>query len=231
MIHERLLQNLREPRTWSQCNQATRKKLNVFYEQAYLYAKTAQWYLAYVMGLSVELRIAIWNGLGKRCKSENWCHYSPVLAYWFGPYSEQRMRFILRTFSRVLQRFEHGYRVGQEYRPVRFRCLTTKVKRCRSGVIANASEYGTVLVCPRLLKKTTCVGGMVVLHEMLHQDLGVGDQRDVVCKRGDENRCYRRGARHLVEHQKLEKALRNNDNYAFFARAIYRHIFLSQRNG
>jgi hypothetical protein len=225
---EKLVANLRTPRAWSNCGEATRQKLEEFYKQAYLYAKAAQQFLAQLVKLPVEQRTAIWNGQGHCCTSGNWYHYSPVPAYWFGSYSESRVNFVLRTFTNVLQRFEQGYRFESQYRPIKFHCLTSKVDRCRSGVIANASQYGTVRVCPRLLKKTVCVGGMVVLHEMLHQDLGVGDQRDVVCKRGDENRCYRRGARHLVAHQKLGKALRNNDNYAFFARAIYRHMFLTQ---
>jgi len=228
--HGRLVANLRTPQAWSNCDAATRQKLEEFYKQAYLYTKIAQQFLSQLVKLPVEQRIAIWHGQEHRCTSGNWCHYSPVPAYWFGSYSESRVSFVLRTFTHVLQRFERGYRFKNQYRPVKFRCLTNKVDRCRTGVIANASQYGTVRVCPRLLKKTVCVGGMVVLHEMLHQDLGVGDQRDAVCKHGDENRCYRRGARHLVTHQKLGKALRNNDNYAFFARAIHRHMLLTQAN-
>jgi hypothetical protein len=70
---------------------------------------------------------------------------------------------------------------------------------------------------------------MVVLHEILHQKLGLDDQRDSVCQRGEESRCYRYGARQLVMFGKLEKGLRNNDNYAFFARAVYLST-LTQRN-
>ncbi|MBF2001812.1 MAG: hypothetical protein IGS38_13940 [Synechococcales cyanobacterium M58_A2018_015] len=222
---------MQTPQAWFNCSEANRQKLNDFYEQAYWYTKVTQRFLSELVKLPVDQRIALWNGQGHDCISGNWCQYSPVPAYWFGSYSKKRIRLVLRTFTHVLQRFERGYQFEEEYRPVRFRCLTNKVGRCRTGVIANASEYGTVRVCPRLLKKTICVGGMVVLHEMLHQDLGVDDQRDVICKRGDEKRCYRRAARHLVTHQKLDKALRNNDNYAFFARAIYRHIVLIQANG
>ena len=36
-----------------------------------------------------------------------------------------------------------------------------------------------------------------------------------------ESRCYRAGARRLVRFDKTAKAVRNNDNYAFFARAVY----------
>lgn len=221
-------QHLQTPQVWDNCNQETRQKLQNFYKQAYLYAKAAQLFLSQLLNLSLEQRIAIWNGREQHCNSTSWCRYSPVPAYWFGSYSQRRIHFILRTFTRVLQRFELGYRFEEKYRPVRFRCLTNKVDRCRTGVIANASQYGTVRVCPRLLRKNTSVGGMVVLHEMLHQGLGVGDRRDIVCRRSNESRCYRRGARHLVAHQKLEKALRNNDNYAFFARAIYFHMFLNR---
>jgi hypothetical protein len=212
---------LRTPQAWSGCDQATRQKLQNFYQQAYLYTKAAKQFLYRLKDLPPEQRKAVWNGQGHQCNSARRCRYFPVPAYWFGPYSEKRMRFILLVFTQVLQRFELGYRFGRQSRPVRFQCVSAGVGRCRIGVIANASQYGTVCVCPRLLNKTTGVGGMVVLHEMLHQDLGVGDQRDLVCQRSDESRCYRRGARRLVAHQLLEKAIRNNDNYAFFARAIY----------
>lgn len=229
--HERLVENLRAPQTWSNCNETTRQKLEAFYKQAYLYTKVAQRFLSQLVKLPAEQVISIWNGQKHHCISGEWCQYSPIPANWFGSYSVKRIDFILRTFTHVLQRFEHGYLFENRYRPVKFRCLISKMDRCRTGVIANASQYGTVRVCPRLFNKSVPVGGMVVLHEFLHQDLGVGDQRDVVCKRGDEDRCYRRGARHLVAHQKLKKAIRNNDNYAFFARAIYRHIFSTKANG
>jgi hypothetical protein len=171
---------------------------------------------------------AIWNGQERQKSSERHSD-SPLPAYWFGPYSEERVRFVLHVFRHVLQRFEQGYRFGQEVRPVRIECLAAGARKCRTSVLANASRYGTVRVCPRLLHKAPDVGGMVVLHEILHQKLGLDDQRDSVCQRGEESRCYRYGARQLVMFGKLEKGLRNNDNYAFFARAVYLST-LTQRN-
>jgi len=214
-------QRLRAPRAWIDCDAENRVKLHEFYRRAYLYAKAAQAFLSLLTALPQEQCTALWNGGEQRHGQARRYPYSPAPTYWFGSYSERHAGFILHTFTQVVQRFERGYHFRQGYRPVQIRCLSTAEHRCRSGVLANASEYGTIRVCPLLLTKTTSVGGAVILHEILHQDLGVRDQRDQVCMRGDESRCYRQGAWWLVAHNKLEKAIRNNDNYALFARAVF----------
>jgi hypothetical protein len=141
--------------------------------------------------------------------------------HWFGPYSTAHLRFVHRTFRLVVRRFERGFDSPDGARPVHFACLSGINVRCREGLLGNASTYGTIRVCPRLLAKPVAEGGTVVLHEMLHQALRVGDQRDAVCRVGAETRCYRDGARRLVQAGKLRKAILNNDNYAFFARRIF----------
>jgi hypothetical protein len=60
-----------------------------------------------------------------------------------------------------------------------------------------------------------------MLHELLHRDLGVEDVRSHVCRVGAETRCYRRGAHQLVAAGQYGAALRNNDNYAYFAKAAH----------
>lgn len=211
---------LRPPQAWVGCDEETGRRLNMLYEKAYLYARAAHRFLVELVKLPQQKQMVIWNGPERQTSSAQHS-YSPLPAYWFGPYSEERVHFVLHTFRQVLERFEQGYRLGQGVQPVRIECLAASARKCRTSVLANASRYGTIRICPRLLHKAPDVGGMVILHEVLHQKLGVGDQRDVVCQRGDEHRCYRRGARRLVLSGKLEKGLRNNDNYAFFARAIY----------
>lgn len=221
---------LRPPQTWLGCDKETYQRLRIAYERAYLYAKAAHHFLARLVKLPQQQQVVIWNGREHQRSSARHS-YSPIPVYWFGPYSEKRVRFVLHTYKKVLHRFEQGYRFEQGVRPVRIECLAASANKCRTNVLANASRYGTIRICPRLLHKAPDVGGMVVLHEVLHQRLGVDDQRDMVCQRGDERRCYRRGARQLVAFDKLDKALRNNDNYAFFARAIYLNTLTHRNTG
>lgn len=48
-------------------------------------------------------------------------------------------------------------------------------------------------MCPRLLDRSTQEVAKVLLHEMLHQGLGVGDRRHPACesRKQEDTRCYR----------------------------------------
>lgn len=62
--------------------------------------------------------------------------------------------------------------------------------------------------------------GRVLLHEMLHQRLGVTNQQHHACGSRKDHSCYRGGALRLVEGGRDDLASRNNDNYVGFARAV-----------
>jgi hypothetical protein len=202
----------------------TRVRLESFYRRGYAYAKAASAFLGRLSNLSPAARREIWDGRSSRLSSHG-TERSTVPGHWFGPYSGAHLRFVRRTFRLVVRRFEHGFDMPDGARPVHFACLDGSYGRCQQGLLGNASIYGTIRVCPRLLEKPVAEGGVVVLHEMLHQELFVGDQRDRICRVGTETRCYRDGARRLVRAGKVRKAILNNDNYAFFAK----HVFLASR--
>ena len=105
--------HLRPPQAWLGCDQDTYQRLKIFYERAYLYAKTAHDFLAVLVKLPRQQQMIIWNG--REYQSASGQHsYSPIPAYWFGPYSAKRVHFVLHTFKHVLERFEQGFRFGQE---------------------------------------------------------------------------------------------------------------------
>lgn len=211
----------RRPAIWKGCSSAKRKKLEGFYACAYLYAKSAELFMNRLASYPAPDRRHIWNERKKARTADTFDEYSGAPSHWFGRYAEANFRFVHKTFKRVTDRFEKGYDFGGKKRPVKFACLSESTGRCRSSLLANASIYGTIRVCPRTLRKPLNEGALVILHEMLHQRLGIGDQRDRICNRGSDARCYRIGARKLVRAGDLRKALRNNDNYAYFARGIY----------
>ena len=208
----------RSPDVISRCSADARRRLEQIHACAYLYAKAASLFLDRLSSMTAKARSRVWNQVGDVAVSGG---YSGAPQYWFGPYADTRFRFIRETFRLVVRRFEKGFDFGNEVRPVRFLCLPGSGGRCRGTLLANASIYGTVRVCPRALQKPVVEGGLVILHEFLHQELMVGDQRDRVCRSGEDPRCYREGARRLVQAGKYGKAIRNNDNYAYFARGVY----------
>lgn len=211
----------RRPMAWKTCSPAARKKLEGFYACAYLYAKSAELFMNRLASYPAPDRKHIWNERKKGKTADKFDEYNGAPSHWFGRYAEANFRFIHKTFKHVIARFEKGYDFGGAKRPIKFECLSGNWGGCRSSLLANASIYGTVRVCPRTLRKPLNEGALVILHELLHQRLNIGDQRDRVCDRGSDARCYRIGARKLVRAGNLRKALRNNDNYAYFARGIY----------
>ncbi len=205
-----------KPRAVIDCG-AGEARIIEYYHWAHRYARAASLYFARLGALPVSRRGSHWDN-GK-----------PLAAgKWFGEYSAESFEFVRQVFHGVLRRMESGYR-GKG--PVRFVCLATNQERCGEGVLANAREFGTVRICPRLMERPARAGGVVVLHEILHQGLGVSDQRHGVCRRGGESRCYRQGALRLIGSGHDEIAIRNNDNYAYFAREAYRALHRSGKEG
>lgn len=215
-----IVERARPPAGWHGCDASAADTLRAFYAQGYAYAKAGQHFLDRVGRLPSGAQRIVWHK-GPRPASFGGRLLAP--ANWFGPYSAMRLVTVARTFDSVVERFEKGYPIDGRFRPVRFECLPSSAAKCRSTVLANASVFGVARICPRLLAKPVASGGAVVLHELLHQALGVGDQRHQVCRRGNESRCYRAGALRLVSEGHTDVALRNNDNYVYFARALYQH--------
>ena len=201
------------PRIPKDCDPGAAARILGFYDMAYRYARAADVFLDRLAATEEASREKHWNAA------------RPVTAAkFFGPYSADSFEVVTAVIRGVLTRFEKGYDgVGG----VRFLCLAANQERCDQGVLANAREFGAIRVCPRLIGKDREQGGVVILHEFLHQRLGVEDVRSQTCRNRDETRCYRGGARRLVEAGLYSDALRNNDNYAYFARAA----FVALRNG
>jgi hypothetical protein len=174
---------------------------------------------AYRVALGWVRRAAEWlRGLARRGDASRTWHASP-LARLFGPFSPQRLRRVVRVVRGLLDRFTHGFTVdGGRLRPT-LACLPPSYERCQTGLLGNASIYGTLRFCPRLLTQAVPAVAKVVLHEMMHQGLGVGDRRHADCE-GSKHRCYRDGAATLVAAGRYDLAGRNIDNYVAFIRHV-----------
>ncbi len=196
------------------CSGDAKRQLAAFLGLAQRYAAAADDELRAVAALSVRERRATWAGSGNAVAS---------LRHWFGPYSNSRLRFIARVFAESRKRLHQGFDIAGKREPMRIKCLSERGTRCetRRLLLANASDFGTIKVCPRLLSKSLEEGAMTLLHESLHHLMGVNDQRATECSTGGDSRCYRDGARALVLAGKFAKALRNNDNHVSFARAVH----------
>lgn len=193
------------------CCQRSQQRITDGYFLAFRYARDGLAMLAAISKLrSDSARAAAWAHPPKG-------DHRATPARWFGPYSAPTLRHLRRVFATVLLRFTQGYDFGGSSQPTQFSCLGKRHPKCRSSVLANASIYGTIRICPSLLSRRRDRIGLVVLHEMLHQLGQIRDQRDPVCRRGRETRCYGAGALRLVRHGRHGKALNNNDNLAQFA--------------
>jgi hypothetical protein len=195
------------PKIFPACNQGKTERVREFYIAAYHYALAAKKFLDR-LGQNIEVvRAKLWN------------HARPVTAAeWFGPYSSRTFDTVSFVIHGVVSRFERGFEGSG---PVQFLCVRSSQERCNQGVLANAREFGIVRLCPRLIAKNPTDGGIVILHELLHQELGIEDVRHRVCRLGNETRCYRSGARKLVNSGHFTEALHNNDNFAYFAKAAH----------
>ncbi len=196
------------------CSPKAREKLAAFVGLAQRYVAAAHDELQALAALKGGARRARWKGEPNTPAN---------LFHWFGPYSDARFRFIVRVFGESRKRLHEGFDSAGAREPMRIKCLSKVGTRCekRRLLLANASEFGAIKVCPRLLSKSLEEGAMTMLHESLHHLMGVDDQRAKECSVGSETRCYRDGARALVQAGKFSKALRNNDNHVSFARAVH----------
>lgn len=154
-----------------------------------------------------------------RSRSQMWAH-SPARAL-FGPFRVRHMKRAVRVFAEALRRLREGYRSGRARRPTTVECMPAS-GRCGKGLLGNASIYGRVRLCPRLLARGVDEIAAVVLHEVMHHRLGVGDQRHDDCVGDRKQRCYRDNAHALVAAERFDLASRNIDNFVLFARAIAR---------
>ena len=124
-----------------------------------------------------------------------------------------------QVFRGLIRRFRRGYEIGGRRRPPTLACFPKSYGRCRTGLLGNASIFGTVRVCPQLFARGPSEVAAVVLHELMHQDLGVDDQRHGICT-GSKNRCYREGAIDLLRAGRFDLAVHNIDNFVRFARSV-----------
>lgn len=178
------------------CTPAARDKLLAAYRLAFGWVRqAAQW----LRGFAASKQLA-----------RTWA--SSMLSRTLGPFSMRRVRRLVRLVRRLLDRFAHGFEERGGRRPTTLACLPASYHRCRTGLLGNASIYGTLRFCPRLLERDVTGVAKVVLHEMMHQRLGVDDQRHEECT-GSKDRCYRESARTLVASGRYDLAVRNIDNY------------------
>jgi hypothetical protein len=185
------------------CNPDMRKTLVQAYHQAYRWALGTRRWLARLMS-HADARKRWNNGSAARL---------------FGPYALARVRRVFLVFEGLLQRFHRGYEIaGRQVAPT-LACFPESYHRCRNGLLGNASIFGTIRLCPRSLARGPLQAAMVVLHELMHQGLGVDDQRHQACN-GSKHRCYRENARELVHENRYDLAVRNIDNYVAFARLV-----------
>jgi hypothetical protein len=185
------------------CDQATRSKLAAAYQTAFGWARaTAAWLRQWIRSPALRRE---WNA-------------GPV-GRLFGPFSTARARRLWAVVRGVVDRFERGFEHDGRRMPTTLMCLPASYRRCSTGLLGNASIYGTLRFCPRLLEQDVPSVAKVVLHELMHQGLGVGDRRHEDCE-GSKHRCYREGARDLVEAGRYDLAGRNIDNYV----TLMRHV-------
>jgi hypothetical protein len=185
------------------CEPQARARIEAAYRQAYAWAVAAQrWLARLVAGGNVRSR---WNG--------------GVAGRLFGPFRAERLRRVVRVLGGLLRRFREGYLVKGRRVPATIACFSTTYHRCGKGLLGNASIYGTIRLCPQLLRRPVDEVAAIVLHELMHQRLGVGDRRHESCA-GSKRRCYRDGATDLVEAGRHDLALRNIDNFVAFARHV-----------
>jgi hypothetical protein len=187
----------------STCAPAARAKILEAHGESYRWAEAARrWMLGLVTSGQARSR---WTG------SE--------AAKLFGPFSAPRVKHVAKVFIGLVRRFQSGYEIGGQHRAPTIGCFPASYGRCKTGLLGNASIFGTIRLCPRLIARPAAEVAAVVLHEMMHQGLGVGDRRHEMCE-GSKNRCYREGADALVGAGRHDLAIRNIDNYVAFARTI-----------
>ena len=138
----------------------------------------------------------------------------------FGAFRPRHARRVQLVWRAVVTRFERGFRHGAVRRPVVIDCFPSSHDRCGEGLLGNANHYGRLRLCPQLLHRSDREIAAVILHEIMHQRLGVDDQRHDVCVPDRKRRCYRENADRLVEHGRSDLAVRNIDNYVRFAMRI-----------
>lgn len=185
------------------CEPRARAVVTAAYEQAYRWAAAAhRWLVSFASGGSLRRK---WN--------------SSAAIRLFGPFRADRVRRIFRVFDSLVRRFIAGYEIrGQRVAPT-ITCFSSSYHRCGKGLLGNASIYGTIRLCPQLLRRPVRQVASIVLHELMHQALGVGDRRHETCE-GSKHRCYREGALDLVSAGRFDLATRNIDNYVAFARHV-----------
>lgn len=137
----------------------------------------------------------------------------------FGAYRGGNARRVAAVLTRLLGRFARGWPSGAGYRPVVLDCFPATYARCKRGLLGNASVPGRLRLCPELLARSRAEVAGVVLHELLHRGLGVGDQRHSSCRSDRKHRCYRDAGLGLAAQGRSDLAIRNIDNYVFLARA------------
>ncbi len=185
------------------CEAGTRAKLLGAYQMAFGWAQsTVAWLRQLLRSPSIRRE---WN--------------AGVVGRLFGPFSVARARRVVSVARGVLDRFEHGFLREGRRLTTTLVCLPASYRRCGTGLLGNASIFGTLRFCPRLLDRDLAGIAKVVLHEMMHQGLGVGDRRHENCQ-GSKHRCYREGADALVAAGRYDLAGRNIDNYV----ALMRHV-------
>lgn len=185
------------------CDPRRRAKLLAGYRLAYRWAlSAANWLKRWVKSPSLPRE---WN--------------AGVVGRLFGPFRVPRLRKLVEVVRGVLDRFARGYSKDGRRVPTTLLCFPATYHRCRTGLLGNATIFGTLRFCPQLLERGVAEVAKVVLHEMLHQGLGVGDRRHESCE-GSKNRCYREGARALVESGRYDLAGRNIDNYVALMRLV-----------
>jgi hypothetical protein len=138
----------------------------------------------------------------------------------FGPHRRRHAHRVKRVWKAVVARFELGFKHGARRRPVVIECFPSKHDRCNEGLLGNANLYGRLRLCPQLLQRDDATVAAVVLHEMMHQRIGVDDKRHESCVPDRKHRCYRENADRLVRHDRSDLAVRNIDNYVRFAMRV-----------
>lgn len=137
------------------------------------------------------------------------------LAKAFGGASTEARSRVRLTVNALDDRVTYGFASTPGRQRSTLSIFPTHYSRCKQGLLANASTYGHIRICPSLPRRPIGFITQVLLHELMHQRLGVRDVRSPTCKSGDECRCYREKALALVRSGQTELALRNIDNYVY----------------
>ncbi|WP_088282616.1 M35 family metallo-endopeptidase [Ideonella sp. A 288] len=219
------------------CSQAQEVFLRAAWRRAHYFTWRAHTVLAHIRSRPAAERAALWH------RDHGESSRSPAVSRWFGPYDAQRAAFVGKALDKANQRFLMRGDVVKGIRTLRCGSPLAPAQDEHTDVCpdknpgsdgppaAYHAPVGTIVMCPVSWEKAhdptndehLDAGARRLVHELFHW-LSV-DGRYIVDRHADgvggqaDGKYYGIDAATELASNKPEWAARNNDNYAYFARA------------